>query len=270
MLTAILVIGIILLIYFFSIRGRTGHPGLSAFQNRVYAHRGLHDKNVPENSMLAFQLAKDMGFGIELDVHLLADGNLAVIHDSNLERITGKPGRVEDLTTSDLKNYKLANTEEIIPLFTDVLKLCNGKIPLIVELKSTVSNYGELCQKVCQILDGYSGVYCVESFDPRCALWLKKHRPDLIRGQLAQNYVADKEVHLPWYFRFLLTYQMLNFLTRPDFIAYRFHDRKTLSNEVCRKIWKMQGVTWTVKSQQDLDKAISENWIPIFEGFIPQ
>ena len=264
---AILIICTIL--FFLSMMGRTGHKGLSALKNRAYAHRGLYDDKIPENSLQAFQRAKGRGFGIELDVHLLADGNLAVLHDSMLERITGKTGRIEELTTKDLKDYNLNGTAETIPLFSDVLELCNGEIPLIVELKSTKENYGKLCEKVCQVLDAYNGMFCLESFDPRCVLWLRKHRPDLIRGQLSQNYFIANDGKLPWYFRFLLTFQMLNFLTQPDFIAYRFRDRNNISNFFCRKIWKIQGVSWTLKNRQDYETAISENWIPIFEGFIP-
>ena len=63
--------------------------------------------------------------------------------------------------------------------------------------------------------------------------------------------------------------QMLNFLTRPDFVAYKFSDRKTVSNFLCRKLWCVQGVTWTIKSQQDLDAAVAEGWIPIFEDYEP-
>ena len=65
----------------------------------------------------------------------MKDGNLAVIHDSSLVRTTGAEGRIEDLSTEDLKNYKLEGSEEIIPLFQDVLDLYAGEAPLIVELK---------------------------------------------------------------------------------------------------------------------------------------
>ena len=118
--------------YVLSVRGRVGHPGLEKFRGWNYAHRGLHDENIPENSMAAFRAAVEHGFGAELDVHLLADGGLAVIHDSRLLRTTGREGRVEDLTRDQLKEYKLQGTEETIPDFTDVLKVFEGKAPLIV------------------------------------------------------------------------------------------------------------------------------------------
>ena len=62
---------------------------------------------------------------------------------------------------------------------------------------------------------------------------------------------------------------MQNFLTRPDFVAYKYADRQCLTNFFCRKIWGLQGVTWTIQTPDDLAKAEKEGWIPIFEGFEP-
>ena len=95
------------------------------------------------------------------------------------------------------------------------------------------------------------------------------NRPDLIRGQLTENYFKTKN-KLPAILKFLLRHNMLNFLTRPDFVSYRFSDRKdTVTNFLCRKLWRLQGVTWTLKSQKDFDTAVAEGWLPIFEGFKP-
>ena len=77
-------------LYLFGLKGRTGHSGLPALKGWYYAHRGLHCEGRPENSMVAFAAAKNAGYGIELDIHLMRDGNLAVIHDSSLKR-TVKP-----------------------------------------------------------------------------------------------------------------------------------------------------------------------------------
>ena len=158
-----------------------------------YAHRGLHGESCPENSLAAFRKARDHGYGVELDVHLLADGNLAVIHDSQLKRMTNLDGKVEDLTTAQLKDCRLGGTEETIPTFQQVLDLYAGRAPLIVELKVSGNNYAKLCSTACRMLDHYKGVYCMESFDPRCVFWLKKNRPDVIRGQLTENYFKRNE-----------------------------------------------------------------------------
>ena len=260
---------VILIVYILSVRGRTGHAGLADLQGWMYAHRGLHGDGAPENSLEAFHRAVAAGYGAELDVHLLADGELAVIHDSLLLRTTGRTGRVEDLTADQLQTCRLEGTEFTIPLLKDVLETFNGKTPLIIELKPVGNNIGELCRKTCQLLDSYKGVYCIESFDPRCICWLRMNRPEIVRGQLTEDYFRTSQSKLPAVIKFVMKHQMLNFWTLPDFVAYRYADRNTISNFVCRKIWKLQGVTWTLKNQQELDTAVSEGWIPIFEGFKP-
>ena len=256
-------------LYVLAIRGRKGNPGLAKLQGWNYAHRGLHDSSRPENSMSAFRAAIRAGYGIELDVHLLKDGTLAVMHDSELLRTTGCDGKIEDLTAEELDQYYLEGTFDTIPSFQKVLDTVNGKIPLIVELKAVGSNYAQLCQTAYDMLKDYDGIYCMESFDPRCVHWLKKHAPEVIRGQLSENFLANKKNPLPWILKFLMTHHLLNFLSLPDFVAYRFRDRKQLSNFIARKIWRLQGVSWTLKNPQEHEAALKEGWIPIFEDYNP-
>ena len=260
---------ILIAILLFCTYCRKDHPGLKDLQGWSYAHRGLHGNGIPENSMAAFRAALDHGYGIELDIHLLRDGNLAVIHDSLLNRTTGESGHIEDLTTEQLKDYRLEGTEETIPEFMDVLTLYNGKAPLIVELKPENGNHAALAEAACRMLESYKGVFCLESFDPRCIAWLKKNRPDIIRGQLTENFFRSRN-DLPDYLRFALTHNLTHVMTRPDFVAYKFADRKdSFTTELCRKLWKAQGVTWTLRSKEDYDTAVAEGWLPIFEGFEP-
>ncbi len=258
----------VLALYALSTRGQRGNPGLEDLRGVRYAHRGLHGEGVPENSLAAFQKAVEAGYGSELDVHLLKDGGLAVFHDEKLRRVTGKEGTVEMLTTADLKDYPLSGTQETIPTFRQVLELYAGSAPLIVELKAVKGNHAVLCQAVMAELDGYSGKYCIESFDPRVVYWLRKHRPEVVRGQLTENFLKGKPAMF-WLISWAMTCQVLNFLTKPDFVAYKFEDRKHPSNILARKLWGVQGVSWTIHSKEDLLQAEKENWIPIFENFTP-
>lgn len=248
---------------------RKGHKGLDALRGWAYAHRGLHGSGIPENSMAAFRAALDSGYGIELDIHLMKDGKLAVIHDSSLKRTAGAEVKIEDLTEADLPHYTLEGTAETIPLFSQVLELYAGKAPLIIELKAAGNNHAALAKAACELMDSYDGPYCMESFDPRCVAWLTQNRPDVIRGQLSENFVGNPRSPLPLYLKFVLTHQLENFLIRPDFVAYKFADRKNLGNFLARKLWGAQGVTWTLKSQEEYDTAVAEGWLPIFEGFRP-
>ena len=255
-------------LYVLSTQGRTGHPGLAELRRWKYAHRGLHDTEKPENSIAAFRAALENGYGIEFDIHLIKDGNLAVMHDRSLLRTTGIEGNITDLTTEELSNYHLCGTEETIPTFSQVLELFSCKAPLIIELKCN-GNAEALVDAAVKAIDGYDGPYCMESFDPRCVYWLKKNHPQVIRGQLAENFFASGG-NLHPIVKFLLTHNLLNFLTQPDFVSYKFADRKaTPSSYVWQNLWKLQKVTWTLRSQEEYDTAVQEGWIPIFENFTP-
>lgn len=268
MIYALIAIVLLFVLYLLALSGRTGHRGLRKLRGWGYAHRGLHGNGVPENSMLAFRKALEGGYGIEFDVHLMKDGNLAIIHDSSLKRTAGADVLIEDLMVEDLENYRLEGTDEKIPLFSELLDLYAGKAPLIIELKAH-GNHAELSKAVCDAMEGYKGVYCMESFDPRVLQWLRKNRPQIIRGQLAENFLKVKQNPLNIVIKFIMTNHLMNFLTMPDFVAYKFADRNTLGTRICRKFWKLQGVSWTIRSQEDYDTAVKEGWIPIFEYFTP-
>ncbi len=270
MLIVSLIVGFILLLAVFliaCIAGREKNPDADKFMTVRYAHRGLHSADRPENSLAAFRAAVEQGYGIELDVHLMNDGRLAVIHDSSLKRTAAADVKIEDLTTADLEHYRLEGTEEKIPTLKEVLKTINGRVPLIIELKSA-GNTKPLCSALWYELNGYKGDWCVESFDPRCVLWFKKNRPEVVRGQLSQNFLKRKE-NLVFPLRLLLTLLSFNIATQPDFVAFKFADRKFISNLLSRKFWNMNGFTWTVNKKEDMQTAESEGYAVIFEDFEP-
>lgn len=186
-----------------------------------FAHRGLHsrDLRVPENSLAAFELAAQAGYGIELDVQLSKDGQVVVFHDDTLDRVCGVHGRVDDFDYSRLRDMRLCGTEQTIPLFTDVLRVIRGRGPLLVELKTGPRNR-ELCEKTYAILSEYRGEVCIESFNPLIVAWFRFHAKDLVRGQLAQPtryYKGEANMILG----FLMSHGLTNFFCRPQFIAYR-------------------------------------------------
>ena len=269
MITVLIILAVLCLLTLFLMAGRRNHPGLEKLRGWSYAHRGLHGNGIPENSMAAFRAALEKGYGIEFDVHLMKDGNLAVIHDSSLKRTAGADIRIEDLTKEDLEQYPLEGTQERIPLLRELLDLYAGKAPLIIELKPEKGNHAALGKAVCEMLESYDGVYCMESFDPRVVQWLRKNRPEIIRGQLAENFLKAKKNPLNIVLKFIMNNHLMNFLTVPDFVAYKFADRNTLGTKICRKFWKLQGVSWTIKTPEDFETAVREGWLPIFEGFIP-
>ncbi len=192
------------------------------FLGRNFAHRGLHseDQSVPENSLKAFALAAEAGYGMELDVQLSRDGQVVVFHDDTLDRACGVASRVDELDYDELKTLSLFGTEERIPLFSEVLALVDGRTPLIVELKTGHRN-DELCEKTWEMLRTYPGAYCIESFHPLIVAWFRFHAPTVLRGQLSQlpeDFVRNGQKITE---ALVLGNTLLNVAARPQFIAYR-------------------------------------------------
>lgn len=263
------VVLVLFIIYVIALKGRGGNRAKKEFNGVRFAHRGLHQKpTVPENSLAAFDAAKQHGFGIELDVHLTADGEVVVIHDSNLVRTTGVDAIVESMTLSQLDGICLEESTEKIPTLREVLEQIDGAIPLLIELKIYKRNVDALCSRVVDVLKDYQGAYCIESFDPRAVLWFKQHNPDVIRGQLTQNFIRNGE-NLNPVLRWLLTAQVMNLLTRPDFLAVSFEDRRMMPITLSKIVWKTPIFVWTITSNTDTTQAEREDASIIFEQFIP-
>lgn len=249
--------------------GKT-HQKAELFREYRYAHRGLHNlkTGVPENSLAAFKCAAEHGYGAELDVHLTRDGRLVVMHDSNLKRICGVEAVIEKLTLEEVKGFHLYETEETIPQLSDVLEIFEYKAPLIIELKTYRSNHAALAEAVCSQLEGYGGKYCIESFDFRILMWLKKHRPEIMRGQLA-GFVRRHGSKTPLFIDFMCRNMLTNFITRPNFVAYNYEDRNCPSISLCRRLWRVQEFSWTITTPEQLADAEKDGAIPIFEQFEP-
>lgn len=242
---------------------------MKPFEERYIAHRGLFDNGgpAPENSLPAFRRAVEAGYGIELDVQRTSDGKLVVFHDSTLERICGDKRRLYDCTFEELQKLRLLDSEERIPLFSDVLAVIGGKVPLVVEIKSD-GNWRACTEETAEMLDGYEGIYCLESFRAGVLKWFRKNRPDVIRGQLSLDYFKWHSEQ-PFIAKLALSDLMLNFLSRPDFISYDHSQANRLSYRLIRRLFPVENVCWTVKSQAELEEARKIFKCFIFDSFIP-
>lgn len=228
------------------------------------AHRGLHNEDTPENSLGAFEQAIDKGFAIELDVHLLKDGNIAVFHDDSLSRMTGKDGYITNLTQKDLKKYKLLDTEYTIPSFDEVLELINGKTPILIEIKNT-DKVGDLEQKVLAKLRNYTGKFAIQSFNPYVLEWFKQNAPEIYRGQLSGYF---KGQDLSFIKKFALKRMLLNKkVSQPNFISY---EAKKLPNRFVKRNKKLPLLAWTVRTQEEYLRVIKYCDNVIFENFEPK
>lgn len=212
-----------------------------------YAHRGLHGGGLIENSRAAFEAAIEAGHGIELDVQASADGEAFVIHDYELDRLTGGEGKVAARTSAELGTIKLAGSDEFLCPLPDTLRLIGGRVPLLIELKAPHRHVGSLCEAVRRALEGYGGKVGVMSFNPEVGHWLARHAPHLARG-LVVTEARKKGV------RGRLERHLFLWRARPDFLAYDIRDLPS-SFAARQRARGLPVMTWTVRTPDEQARA---------------
>lgn len=245
---------------------------IAFLQGRDYAHRGLWttndpgEANRPENSLAGFRAAAEKGYGIELDVHLTADGQLVVHHDDSLKRLTGEDVRIGSSELEKVRACRLPNGEAV-PTFDEVLETVAGRVPLIVEVK-VEGNADALSQAVYERMQRYDGPWCMESFDPRAVQWFRRNAPEIIRGQLAFNQAGKGETRKIWWRNIGIASMIQNLWARPDFIAFDYKsEKKWCLPMLLLRAMKPWFVAWTVRSQVDMDALRGRYDLQIFEKF---
>ena len=241
-------------------------PDMSALTGISYAHRGYFDNtsNAPENSLPAFEKAIEKGFGIELDVQLSSDGVAMVFHDADLERMCGVEGKIWEYTCAELQQMKLMGTDCTIPTLQEAMDLIDGRTPVLVEYKMDRVDTA-VCEKGNEILHNYDGAYCIQAFDPRAVLWYKKNAPEVVRGQLCQEYWKDEKYNGKALY-LALTYLVSNVATKPDFISYKYTDADNIALNLSRRLGA-KTACWTLRSPEDLALVDGEFDMYIFDSF---
>ena len=258
---------ILLIAYLFAV-GTVRSRNMKKYVGARFAHRGLHSDTVAENSLTAFRLAVEKGYGIELDVRLSSDGELVVFHDDTLKRVVGISERVDKFTADELSKMHLLGTEDTVPRFSEVLSLVDGKVPLLVEIKEDAGDK-KVSTALAKVLAEYSGEYIIESFNPVSLGNIKKLLPKAERGILSQRFYAYEEYRKPMYFA--LQCLLTNLICRPSFVAYNHSHYKSFGLWVCRHIFGATTFAWTIKSMEE-EKAAKAHGFDgvIFEGYIPE
>ncbi len=246
---------------------------MNEFKTLKYAHRGLHGKldyetYAAENSITAFSRAADRGFGIELDVRLTKEGECIVFHDDTLDRVTNGEGRVKDFTLEELKKLSLEGTGDTIPTFAEVLKVIEGRVPLLVELKEDAMD-SSVAFAAAKILREYNGPYIIESFNPLVLGKIKKELPEIPRGFLDDKHTANEKYRTMKY-RIVQRF-LLNFIARPSFIAMNHERPKMFPLPFIRAVFNTPCLAWTIRSKEE-EKQAEKNGFSgvIFENYIAE
>lgn len=227
---------------------------------RPIAHRGFHDMNhaVWENTLAAFSRAAEAGFAIECDVHIVADGNIVVFHDDTLDRLCGISGDVRERTSAELGLLTIGGTAERIPTLKQMLKLVDGRVPLIIELKGREGEDDGFAETVLDDLEGYKGHVALMSFDHWVLKDLKVAGSPYPLGLTAEGDQPER------FFEHDEAMQL-----GLDFISYHYGHLPNPFITAQRKLG-IPVITWTVRDEAARRHTFDEADQMTFEGFDPR
>ena len=236
---------------------------------RPIAHRGLHDpaKGVIENTASAFAAAIAGNYAIECDLQITRDSEAVVFHDEELGRITEGQGLVKDLTAAEIKALTIRGTTDHVQTLAELLAQVDGKVPLVIELKSHWDGDLTLVNRALAGLRDYRGLYGLMSFDPNVIAAVREASPQTIRG-----IVADRAFD-PFYETLPLQQQIelrtFGFMRRaaPDFISFYFDELPHAPVTAFRASGKPV-ISWTIRSAEQARTALRQSDQITFEGFI--
>jgi glycerophosphoryl diester phosphodiesterase len=247
-------------------------PGLDWLIARPVAHRGLHDAGagVIENTSAAFAAAIAGNYAIECDLQISADGEAMVHHDDTLGRLTDGSGRLDEMTSTQLKRVAFKATTDRMISVGELCDLVAGRVTLVIELKSARAGDLRLPARAAAVLSGYAGPVALMSFDPALVAPLRGGAPRLTRGIVAESRSADSggEDRLARGKR-AFAYARDALQAHPQFIAYSLKDLPAALPLAGRHICGMPLLTWTVRSLAEAQRAARWADQMIFEGFRP-
>ena len=239
---------------------------------RPVAHRGLHDRarGIVENMPGAALAAIAGNFAIECDIQLSADGEAMVHHDDALGRLTEGSGALLGLTSDALKEIRFKDTTEKMMSLADLCILVNGRVPIIVELKSHFDGDRRLVKRMKEVLKSYAGPVAGMSFDPDQVTALREMMPELPRGIVAQrDYTATDWPEATADQRDGMRHLRHALRTRPHFVAYWVNDLPAPAAWIARHVFGLPLLTWTVRTAEQRARAGRHADQMIFEGFQP-
>lgn len=235
--------------------------------DRPIAHRGLHNAELPENSLPAFENAIAHNFNIEIDVHLTKDKHLVVFHDDNLKRVCGVDKKVKKCTLAELKTYRLAGSEYTIPTFDEFLQLVDGKVGILCEIKGVNPCDNSIVKATVERLKTYKGNIALQSFNFGAVKYARKHS-NLPSGELF-TWCSPSTKKSRWWAATWMGKLWIAKVGKPHFVAYDTRAcAPNLSENKWLKKWgkKVPVLVWTVNSDEAIKIAQKYANNVIFEG----
>lgn len=239
---------------------------------RPIAHRGLHDRDnrIIENTSGAARAAIARDYAIECDVGLTRDAELIVFHDDRLERLTDGNGDIAEKTLSELKALHLKDCDERIPTLQEFLDVIADRVPLVLEIKSRFDNETEIVRLIAQCLSAYQGRVAIKSFDPEIIIATRALMPDRPRGFIGESLYNDPEWNSLGTERKSRLIALDDFSAMaPDFLSWYIKDLDHANVQMARRSLGLPVMSWTVRTEDEREKAKNFADQMVFEGFQP-
>jgi len=229
-------------------------------KDRPVAHRGYHDQNklVWENTLSAASRAIEAGFAIECDLHYASDGVPVVFHDEDLERLCNLKGDVRERTSQELGLLSVGGTADKIPTLRQLLKLVNGQVPLVIELKGRETDDSGFVEAVLEELENYQGQVALMSFDHWLLRELKALKAPYPLGLTAGGNRPEE----------FQTHEKAMKIGL-DFISYFYADLPNPFISAEREKGTVV-ITWTVRDEKAVKQTFENADQMTFEGFDPR
>lgn len=238
---------------------------------RPIAHRGLHDRaaGLVENTMPAFDAAIERSFAIELDVQLTCDGEAVVFHDHVLDRLTGEMGPVVERTADELSQIEVTGAGATIDTLASVISRVDGRVPLVVEIKSRFDGDMRLADAVVGTLQAYQGPAAIITFDPDVMTRVATHKTGRPLGIVAARMGWPHWMELSAWQRFVFGALIHPAALRADFVSYDQSSLPAFSPLMAKYIGRKALISWTIKDQATADRLRPYVDQITFEGFAP-
>lgn len=235
---------------------------------RPIAHRGLHDakRGVVENTASAFAAAIESGYAIECDLQLSGDGEAMVFHDDTVDRLMERNGTVGAMRARELRKLAFKAGKDRIQTLGELLDQIEGRVPLVIELKSHWDGNERLLSRALAVLEPYPGPYALMSFDPEVIAALRERSPDTVRGIVADRATDPFYDCLPVSRRIELQRFTHSHATRPHFVSF---DWRYFPFAPVNAFRQRGGpvISWTIRSTESAAAARRYSDQITFEGF---
>ena len=197
---------------------------------------------------------------------MLTDGTIVVFHDERLGRMTKTDGFLSNSTYEDIKDLYLLKSNEHIPTLVEVLKVIDGQVPVIFDIRN-IDMIG-IEKNVWKILKTYKGEYAIQSVNPYTLEWFKCNAPAVRRGQLASFFKGEKGQELSFWNKFKLKrLKLCAKVSEPNFISY---DADDLPNRFVKKYAHLPILAWKVSDAETLDRVRTCSNNVVYDGIDPE